>query len=40
MADLTLKQTAEAYLKNLEAAGKKPATLYTYRKGATAIAAR
>ena len=32
MADLTLKQTAEAYMKNLEAAGKKPATLYTYKK--------
>jgi len=30
MADQTLKQASEAYLKHLETAGKKPATLYTY----------
>jgi len=30
MADLTLKQASQAYLKHLEADGKKPATLYTY----------
>lgn len=32
MADQTLKQASEAYLKSLEAAGKKPATIYTYTK--------
>ncbi len=30
MSNLTLKQASAAYLKHLEAAGKKPATLYTY----------
>ena len=32
MADPTLKQASEAYLKHLESLGKKPATVFTYGK--------
>ncbi len=32
MADLTLKQASEAYLKHLAATGKKPATISTYSR--------